>query len=404
MMRARTIHTALGLLICSIGHAQHPVVETILAEMSIDSMMRYTMQLSGELPVDVGNGPQLIASRHKNHPGNAMAQAFIEQKLVQFGYQPTVQSFSATGKNVLATKAGVVPGSPAMLAGAHYDAMPGGVYDAPGADDNGSGTAAILEAARILSAHQFEHPIIFAFWDEEEQGLVGSAFHAGGLAANDVVLRGVINVDAIAYDSDDDREARIHSRPIGNSHEIADSVFAVRAHYNIDLDLLLTVPGATYSDHASFWNEGYGAILIIEDFTNDGNPFYHTPNDKVEHFNVPYFEKLARLSIATLATMAVPVTSSTGLSDATGQHPRLTAWPNPARDEMFLWVTASSDEWCRISVLDAMGREIAMVKDGRLMTGRQMLEIPITEFAPGTYYIRSATNTVSTTIKVVRIP
>jgi hypothetical protein len=384
--------------------AQDPMVQSILGQMSIDSLMHFTRQLSGELPVDIGGGPQLIVSRHKNHPGNDMAQVWIGQKLAQWGYTPVVQTFSATGKNVLVTKPGTINGAPAVIMGAHFDAMPGGVYNAPGADDNGSGTAAVLEAARIMAGHGFEHPVIFAFWDEEEQGLIGSAFHAAGLASNDVLLRAVVNVDAIAYDGNGDTKARVHSRPIGNSHEIKDTVMAMLTHYGIELDLIPTIPGATYSDHASFWNEQYGAVLIIEDFTNDGNPFYHTPNDKVEHFDVPYFEKLARLSLATVATLAVPADAITGLLPSEELRPDLQVWPNPATTEAFVWVGTSTDGPMRVTLLDGLGREVMVLYEGAFTAGKRSFTVPMGGLSAGSYFLKATGTTGTATLQVVRMP
>ncbi len=383
--------------------AQDPIVEDIINSMSIDSMMKYVRQLSGEATVDIGNGPEMIMSRHTNNPGNEKAQLFLVQKLEEFGYVPTIQSFSTTGKNVIITKAGTIAGTDPVILCAHYDAMPGGIYNAPGADDDGSGTAAVLEAARILADVQFEHPIIFALWDEEEQGLVGSGFYAGGIAANDVELRAVINMDAIAYDGNGDTQARIHSRPIGNSHEIADSVFAMRDHYNIDLDLILTVPGAGYSDHASFWNENYGAILVIEEFSADGNPFYHTVNDRTEYFDVPYFEKLARLSLATLATLAVPVESGTGISTGERNTIALQAFPNPSSGDINIWFTSENTGPVTITLLDAVGREVLKIHEGTLSNGKHAFTVPMAALPSGTYHVKASDNRSTKTLRLVRI-
>jgi hypothetical protein len=88
--------------------------------------------------------------------------------------------------------------------------------------------------------------------------LLGAKFYAGGMAANDRIIRGVINMDAIAYDGNGDRKARIHTRSTANSRRSRTPCSRCQQHYNIDLDLLRTDPGATYSDHAAFWTEGYG--------------------------------------------------------------------------------------------------------------------------------------------------
>ena len=76
--------------------------------------------------------------------------------------------------------------------------------------------------------------------------------------------------------------------------------------YNIGLTLVVKNPGSTYSDHASFWNKNYGAILLIED-ENDFNAYYHTTSDLFTYYNIPYFVKSAKLSYATLVSFAVDI-------------------------------------------------------------------------------------------------
>ncbi len=148
---------------------------------------------------------------------------------------------------------------------------------APGADDNGSGTAAVIEAARIFSQYSFPFTIVYALWDEEEQGLVGSAYYATQAAnAGDSIL-GVINLDMIAYDGNNDGNADVHTSSIANTSSIKDKMLEVNLVYGINLDLDV-VPAQPYSDHQSFLNNGYGAILLIED-DNDFHPYYHTVND-----------------------------------------------------------------------------------------------------------------------------
>jgi hypothetical protein len=104
--------------------AQHPVVQSIVDGVRIDSLMKWVNELSGELPVDVGNGPELIISRHKFNEGNAKAQQYLAQKLEQFGDTPEVQTFSSTGNNLLAVKEGSVYPDQVLILCAHYDAMP----------------------------------------------------------------------------------------------------------------------------------------------------------------------------------------------------------------------------------------------------------------------------------------
>ncbi|MBK7298419.1 MAG: M28 family peptidase [Flavobacteriales bacterium] len=231
--------------------------------------------------------------------------------------------------------------------------------------------------------------MVFGFWDEEEQGLVGSAFWAGSQAANDVVIKGVVNMDAIAYDGNADRKARVHVRPIANSLDISDTVVAVLDRYNFDIDLIVTNPGATYSDHASFWNEGYGAVLMIEEFTNDGNPTYHTQNDRVEFFDVPYYEELAKLSIASFAILAIPYGLPTAVSEIAVSKPTLFAFPNPASVDAQLWLDVPVSDRYSIRLVDALGKEVALLHDGVLAQGKHVIQLPMASVAPGTYSVQA---------------
>jgi len=401
-----TLFLLVLLALSTTGSAQHPVVQSVIEAIRIDSMMLWVDEISGEIPIDVGNGPELIVSRHKFNDGNEVAKEYLIQKLQQFGYEPVVQTFSTTGNNILVTKLGTTYPDEVVILCAHYDAMPAGSAAAPAADDDGSGCAALLEAARILRDTDFAYTIVFALWDEEEQGLLGAKFYAGAMAANDALIRGVINMDAIAYDGNADKKARIHTRPIANSIELADSIFAIREHYDIDLDLLLTNPGATYSDHAAFWTEGYGAILVIEEFGADGNPFYHTPNDRTVHFDVPYYHKLAKLSIATLATIAEP----TGIfqvvpTTATASSFGLQAWPNPSSASTTIWLDVPAQGPVRFVLFDALGRQVAVLHNGPLNKGQHAFEVPLASNPTGTYVAHVQSSGFSSrAIRLVRTP
>ncbi|MEO8067483.1 MAG: M28 family peptidase [Flavobacteriales bacterium] len=380
----RTILKAAFCLCATSASAQNPVIQNILDAVNTDSLVSYVSQLSGETTVDVGNGPVTIVSRNKLNPGNAVAQAWIQQRLTEFGYTPTTQSFSATGFNVLAEKTGALyPDSKVILCG-HYDAMPGGIAAAPAADDDGSGTCSVLEAARILAPYVFEHTIVFALWDEEEQGLVGSAFYAGVAASNDDTLVAVVNMDAIAYDGDGDGLARIHTRPTANSLAIKDTALLVNTAYGLNINLAINNPGATYSDHASFWNEGYGAILVIEDFDNDGNPHYHTPTDLLQYLTQSLWTDLSKLSIGTAATFAVPY-GNLSVQQRNAAPAQLFAYPVPSTGDARVWVQDNAGGRVRLELVDAFGRTLVTMHEGLLAQGKQAFDVRLGDRAPGSY-------------------
>lgn len=279
-------------------------VQNIVNQVNQDTLMKFVKELSGILPVTISGQPYTIVSRHKNNPSNDKAAEYIQQTLQRYGITTTLQSFSTTGKNVVGVKTGTQFPNKKYIICAHFDDMPSG-STAPGADDNGSGTAAVMEAARILSQYNFPFTIVFALWDEEEQGLIGSAYYANQASiAGDSIL-GVVNMDMIAYDANNDNKANLHVRATAQSMDLYNKMVEINLSLGIGIVTVQKTPGSTASDHASFWSKGYSAILLIEDDDNDFNAYYHTVNDKIDYFNQPYYLKMSKLAIGTFANFAL---------------------------------------------------------------------------------------------------
>jgi len=265
--------------------------------------MQFVKELSGEVQTIIGGAPYTILSRNKNQPGNDKAADYIKQKLQSYGLTAYDQWWTGSERNVYAVQPGTLYPNKQYIICAHYDDMPSGTL-APGADDNASGTAAVLEAARILSQYVSDYTIIYALWDEEEQGLIGSYDYASQASSNGDSIMGVINLDMISWDSNNNNVADIHTRSVGTSIYLKDKMVEVNNVYALGLVMDIQNPGQTYSDHASFWTFNYGAILLIED-GSDFNAYYHTTNDRYTHFNLPYYLKMSKASFGTLATIAV---------------------------------------------------------------------------------------------------
>ncbi len=387
------------------ARAQNPIVQSIIDAVSIDSMMYDLDLLSGEVPIDIGNGPETIVSRNKNQPGNPLAADWLQQRFVQMGFTPTVQIFSTnTGENIIVEKAGVLHPEKKVVICGHYDSMPGGPVASPAADDDGSGTVAVLEALRVMASHEFENTIVFALWDEEEQGKLGSIYYAGVAAASDVEIIAAVNMDAISYDGDGDGLMRVHTKNIANSVALKDTAMMVNASYaGLQLPMAINLPGETYSDHASFWSENYSAILIIEDFDNDGNPHYHTSTDLVDYIDQPYFHGLARLSIGTAAVMAKPLSGETALMDLPLiVTPRLFVHPNPTcASVMIRWEGLEGN--VHIEVLDALGRWLDAASSIHHV-GKHGIELDASSLAPGSYVLRLTSAGRSASTVLVRTP
>lgn len=289
------------LVFASISFSQNSILDSILTKINLDTLRLYVRQLSGDTASTIGGISYTIASRNKNQPGNQKAAEYIYAKFQSYGLNAAYENFSTTGNNVIGTKTGTLYPNRYYIVCAHYDDMPSGTL-APGADDNASGTAGFLEIARIFSKYNFPYTVKFIGFDEEEQGLIGSVYFATQARNRNDSIMGVLNLDMISYDGNNDNRINVHTKNIANTAEIVQDLVNNNLSFSIGLDIVV-VPSQPYSDHDSFYGKNYGATLIIED-DYDFHPQYHTVNDKISYFNWPYFLKNVKLTAVTLAKYA----------------------------------------------------------------------------------------------------
>jgi photosystem II stability/assembly factor-like uncharacterized protein len=276
--------------------------------------------------------------------------------------------------NIIATKTGSAYPDQYFILCAHYDDMPQGSL-APGADDNGSGTSAVIEAARVLKNYDFNYSIRFILFAGEEQGLVGSASYASNAAAAGMLIPGVINMDMIGYDGDVDGRMEIHTGTMTSSQAVGTVVRDNIAFLGLPLVAdykTSTASGA--SDHRSFWTFGYPAIMVIEDF-EDFTPFYHTIDDRLSTLRSSFFHNNARLAIASLAELAEIQGSSVGIADRL--VPQVfeisDPYPNPFNPAVNLQYRLTREARVTVTVFDLLGRKITDLFQGHQMAGKYRL-------------------------------
>ncbi len=221
-------------------------------------------------------------------------------------------------KNVYAILKGSKRPKEAIVFGAHYDSLnlrgAGNDAVAPGANDNASGTAAVLEAFRILCRTPQERTIIFVCFAAEEQGLIGALHFAQWLkekAEFDVVV--MLNNDIVGGAKDDDgkplneNELRCYSAPPedSDSRRFARLAKIVVEKSSAGLKVLVkeTIDRPKRGgDHQSFNKEGFTAIRFIEAVETD--KIHHTPDDKTERIHFPYHVKSTKADLALLLNMS----------------------------------------------------------------------------------------------------
>ncbi|NNE43691.1 MAG: M28 family peptidase, partial [Gemmatimonadetes bacterium] len=180
---------------------------------------------------------------------------------------------------------------------------------APGADDNATGVATLIEAARLLSGLEFDFDIYFVAFQGEEQGLIGSAAFADSVAAAGQTVYGVLNVDMLGYNA-----VRNEADIVTNetSEWLADFIVETSELFVPDLPLEKHVVLFGRSDHASFWSVGIDAVLLFEDI-NLPYPGYHTFVDLWDTVFPPSGRPNAELQFQLAVQLAVGTVARWGV-------------------------------------------------------------------------------------------
>jgi hypothetical protein len=267
-------------------------------------------------------------SKHITRPGNRLAAEYLFGAYASFGYTPEYQWFSPRNAlggrtaNVLATLKGTVNPELVYVVSSHYDSVAIG----PGADDDTSGTAALLEAARIMAGHPMPATIVFASFTGEEAGLLGSREYVRQAVANKVRIVGALNNDMIGWANDHRLDNTIrYSNP---------GIRDIQHGAAIQFSNLITYDALYYkSTDAAAYYEAYGDIVGgIGSYPVLGNPHYHQSHDLLDGMNHQLITEVARTTAATLMLLASSPSRTTDLqATATSGAATVTWTPNPER-------------------------------------------------------------------------
>ncbi len=301
-MKPRILLISTALIIsffaCEYSFAQagfSPKVDSVINLCTNPILSKLIREVSGDTATFIGGIPYTILSRHSSTVHNPKAAQFIFEHFQSFGLAAQYMNYRTNGTNVYVKKLGTKYPNRQYIICAHYDDMPSGAL-APGADDNASGTCAVIEAARLCTPFSFDYTLVFIAFDEEEQGLIGSKAYADSAYFRGDTILGVINLDMISFDANHDYQINIRSNT--NSLPLC---YSSRNIFYIYQEALIPfiVMNVSSSDHASFWNRGYKAICAIQQ-RSENNPYYHTVNDNFSIVWMPYYLSYTRAVIAAL--------------------------------------------------------------------------------------------------------
>ncbi|MDY0168682.1 MAG: M20/M25/M40 family metallo-hydrolase [Thermoguttaceae bacterium] len=310
----RPLLLALVIAVVACRAAVAGMVHDIVGQVSLASYRDY---LDNCLYTRIGNDRRAgdVLGAHHN-----LARDFVQNEFVSFGLTTSLDFFvnaanGATGANVVGVHVGTVMPDNIYIVGAHYDSTnsrgsgSGANEGAPGADDNASGVAGVLEAARVISQYQLQSTVIFIAFDHEEQGMVGSAHYANEHSGDNI--RGMVSLDMIGYSGNNPDKVRLHPGSASlttTRDELADALWEyggitapLRGEFN-------------WSDHAPFGSFGEGSCLVIEyDFST--NPHYHMWSDSVDtvgYIDYEYATAITKGTVGYLLDNAVLVIPEPG--------------------------------------------------------------------------------------------
>ncbi|HOP00830.1 MAG TPA: M28 family metallopeptidase [Flexilinea sp.] len=300
-------------------------------ELSQENFKTVISQLSGAIPVTIDGLETRIETRYSyamfsNQP-NAKAKEFLLQTLRQWvpENQITVEPYvyvdgmgGNTWYNIIITFPGTVTPNEQILFTAHYDSCVvfegDPMISAPGANDNGTGVAALLEAVRIFSTMKFERTLKVIFFSGEENFQQGSKAYAEQHAEDNITA--VLNMDMFGTDKDGDRCFEMYVGELPGSQKIADLLLQTIQEYRLNLKADYLVSNAyAKADQKSFWDQNIPAITVMENFLPDYSPggcegvtdrtdYWHLPGDKIETINLEYAFDIGKAGILTILKLA----------------------------------------------------------------------------------------------------
>ena len=310
---------------------------------------------------------------------------------------PVPESDIETADNILAVQWGTKKPQEFVICGAHYDSWNSDGTDpdtirSPGADDNASGVAGIMETARLLSYYTFDRTIIYANWCAEEIGLIGSAAYAADCAAQNLDIVGYFNLDMTGY-LEEGSDIHVHLMYTTQDSTIANYVFNFSHVYFPEMPIQQAWLAWGDSDYSSFNRNGYPAVHPFED-VHASSPFIHSRNDVLglSVNNLEQSKRFTELNLGLVATLAG--INNDGVEET--ETINVAMYPNPAKESVNIM---AEDGLQQISVYNALGQQIVAMK----MYGENKCILNTQDYVSGIYIINIVTeNGVSIKRLVIR--
>ncbi len=389
-------------------------IASIVAEVDQERVQGYLEQIEG------------IRHRTAGVDHLEATKLLMETHLTDLSLQAENSVFDFEGyeaDNYTSVQEGLTAPQMEYLVGGHYDT----VDESPGADDNGTAIAGMMEVSTVLAKYNFNKSIRYVAWDLEEEGLLGSLDYVNNTLEEEQDIQGYLNFEMIGYYDDTpnsqtlpfgfeqifpDAYEEISSNEfrgdfisnIGNtdsSEGIMQDFEEIAENYVPELKVISvaapgngsSTPDLARSDHAAFWLKGIPAIMLT-DGANFRNPYYHSPDDTSDKLDFEFMTNTIKASVAYLAEKAeITHNSFADLAidslvvfnaEQDFSNFRLKIYPNPSMDKIIVDafdLQNNTDKQYRI--YDQFGKMITQGEHNFHYNGQ--LHIKFYDIPPGQY-------------------
>lgn len=283
-------------------------------------------------------------------------------KYQQYGYTDIViDTFDYIGNeayNLIVTKPGTTYPNTFVVVDGHYDSKTG-----TGTNDNGSGTAIILETARLLQNINTDYAIKFIHFSMEEVGLVGSYHFVNNVAfPNGMDIRVLLNIDEVGGDITKTNNTIVCERDESNptaanaaSYAFTDTLATCVQLYS---NLFTEISYAYASDYMPFQAKDY---VITGFFEENQTPHRHQATDSIAYVDVPYVYEITKATIGSTMYFAVARDSANSINEL--DENKFSIYPNPANDRLTVQLNSENSLIQNLKIINLLGETIDEYKE-----------------------------------------
>lgn len=325
------------------------------------------------------------------------ARDWLLQKYSQWGYTDIVEDdFIAAAHqmtNIIVTKTGTVYPNTYVIIDGHYDTKNG-----TGTNDNGTGTAIILELARLLKDVPTEYSIMFIHFSGEEIGLTGSSHYVNNVVIpNDLDIKIVFNIDEVGGLNGMVNNTIVCERDESppNSNDAQSAIMTNELATCVDLYSTLNteISFAYASDYVPFMNNGY---IVTGLYEKNETPYAHTSQDSIAYVDIPYVYQITKGSMGALAHYAVAY-EIVGLEENVVNTLKIS--PNPAENSLQIQFENIGKDLVESSIYDLSG---VLVMQQQSSTDKGTFDLDISSLSSGMYLLKVNSEGQSASVRFVK--